>query len=193
MRRERIAFVTGSGRRGQSFLYWRNDNLLYQLPVSYWAMFGWGNSPAYPDGRANFDRPIPPRCLECHATPFQRDSGSADVHRYRRDSVILGISCETCHAAGREHVERERSLTHVVLPSAIVNPARLPRERQLDGCALCHGGAVPLTSEPFTHVPGARVESRRISRSGAGLPHRWSTSTVIRWCSWPAADAFSPV
>lgn len=160
VRSERVAFVTGSGRRGQSFLYWRGENLLYQLPVSYWAMFGWGNSPAYPDGRPNFDRPIPPRCLECHTTAFQRDSSTADVHRYRRDSLILGISCETCHASGREHVERERSIARVVRPSAIVNPARLPRARRLDECALCHGGAVPLTSEPFTHVPGTPVEKQ---------------------------------
>ena len=158
VRTERIAFVTGSGRRGQSFLYWRGENLLYQLPVSYWAMLGWGNSPAYPDGRPDFDRPIPPRCLECHTTAFERDSASGDVHRYKKDSVILGISCETCHGAGREHAERERSFTRMVLPAAIVNPARLRRERQLDGCALCHGGAVPLTTTPFTHVPGTPVE-----------------------------------
>ena len=160
VRTERIAFVTGSGRRGQSYLYWSGENLLYQLPVSYWAMFGWGNSPAYPDGRPNFDRPIPPRCLECHTTAFARDSASPDPHRYRKDGVILGISCETCHAAGREHVERERSLARLVLPSAIVNPARLPRSRQLDACALCHGGAVPLTTEPFTHVPGTTVQKQ---------------------------------
>ena len=160
VRTERIALVTGSGRRGQSFLYWRDTNLLYQLPVSYWAMFGWGNSPAYADGRPNFDRPIPPRCLECHATAFERDPGSTEIHRYRRDSVILGISCETCHAAGREHAERERSFSRLVQSPAIVNPSRLSRARQLDGCALCHGGAVPLTTEPFTHVPGAPVEKQ---------------------------------
>lgn len=160
VRTERIDFVTGSGRRGQSFLYWRDGNALYQLPVSYWELIGWGNSPAYPDGRPNFDRRIPPRCLECHTTAFQRDSSATDIHRYRKDGVILGISCETCHAAGREHVARERSLTRVVLPSAIVNPARLSRARQLDGCALCHGGAVPLATEPFTHVPGTPVEKQ---------------------------------
>ena len=156
--RERIAFVTGSGRRGQSFLFWRG-NALYQLPVSYWALFGWGNSPAYRDGRPNFDRPIPPRCLECHATYFARDSSTPELHRYR-PGEILGISCETCHASGREHVERERSIARVVLPAAIVNPRRLSRQRKLDQCALCHGGAVPLTTTPFAHVPGTAVEKQ---------------------------------
>src|SRR5260221_5125204 len=33
-RTERIDFVIGSGRRGQSYLYWRSG-LLFELPVSY--------------------------------------------------------------------------------------------------------------------------------------------------------------
>jgi hypothetical protein len=159
-RAERVAYVTGS-RKGQSYLYWRGDQL-YQLPVSYWTDLGWANSPAYPDGRANFDRQIPPRCLECHATWFEALPDSQAVNRYRATGAILGISCETCHAAGRTHARRERSLLHAVLPSAIVNPARLPRARQLDGCALCHGGTEPLRTKPFSHVPGQPVEKQFI-------------------------------
>ena len=67
---ERIAFVTGS-RKGQSYLYWGAPDQLYQLPVSYWKGVGWVNSPGYPDGTPNFGRPIPPRCLECHASWFE--------------------------------------------------------------------------------------------------------------------------
>jgi hypothetical protein len=160
VRSERIDFVTGSGRRGQSFLYWRDGNALYQLPVSYWELIGWGNSPAYADGRPNFDRPIPPRCLECHATYFEADTTTTVVNDYRKAEVMLGLSCETCHASGREHVQRERSLMRVVRSSAIVDPARLSRQRQLDQCAMCHGGAVPLTTAPFAHVPGTAVEKQ---------------------------------
>src|SRR5207245_11659759 len=57
-RSERIDFVTGS-RKGQSYLYWQAGDLLYQLPVSYWTGVGCVNSPGYPDGRPNFERPIP--------------------------------------------------------------------------------------------------------------------------------------
>ncbi len=115
-RMERIAFVTGL-RKGQSYLYWHADRL-YQLP-------------SYADGRPNFERPIPPRCLECHATAFESLPDPVLVNRYRPTGARLGISCETCHGAGREHVGRERSPLRAVLPPAIVNPARLPRERQL--------------------------------------------------------------
>ncbi len=158
VRSERVAYVTGS-RKGQSYLYWHGDRL-YQLPVSYWAALGWANSPAYPDGRANFDRQIPPRCLECHATWFEAVPDSFAANRYRAASAILGISCETCHAGGRTHAARERSPLRALLPRAIVNPARLPRDRQVDGCALCHGGTTPLRTEPFSFVPGQRLERK---------------------------------
>jgi len=67
-RTERLDLVIGSGRKGQSFLYWR-DGLLYQLPVSWLVEpAAWMNSPGYEDGKINFDRLIPPRCLECHSS-----------------------------------------------------------------------------------------------------------------------------
>lgn len=156
-RSERIAIVTGL-RKGQSYLYWTAGNALYQLPISYWVGAGWAYSPAYPDGQPHFGRAILPRCLECHASWFETVPDSILGNRYRPESMILGISCETCHGAGREHVRRERSPLHALLPRAIVNPARLPRERQLDGCALCHGGTAPLSITPFSYVPGERLE-----------------------------------
>jgi hypothetical protein len=153
-RSERIDIVTGSGRRGQSYLYWRGGDHLYQLPVSYWTMLGWANSPAYPDGRANFDRAIPPRCLECHAAGFKSVAEPNVFNHYQRTGVMLGVMCETCHGSGQEHVARERSLLRAVLAPAIINPARLPRARRLDGCALCHGGAAAPRTAAFSYVPG---------------------------------------
>src|SRR5271154_4697711 len=38
-RSERIDFVTGSGKKGQTYLTWRN-NQLFQLPISYWIDLG---------------------------------------------------------------------------------------------------------------------------------------------------------
>ncbi|HEX6627028.1 MAG TPA: hypothetical protein VF105_03640 [Gemmatimonadaceae bacterium] len=157
VRSEHVDIVTGSGRRGQSFLYWRGDRL-YQLPVSHWTILGWANSPAYPDGRANFDRPIPPRCLECHMAAAQSISepNNPAHNRYVPQGLMLGLMCETCHGSGKEHVKRERSVLHPVLGPAIINPARLSRSQRIDACALCHGGAIDLQSTPFTFVPGQK-------------------------------------
>jgi len=140
-RAEKFDVVVGSGRHGQTYLYWKGDEL-FELPVSYWTYtHEWINSPGYADGEVNFDRLVEPRCIECHMTRF--DSNSPPRNRYRRDSLVLGIGCERCHGPGREHVERERGATPPAAGSpeiAIVNPTRLVRDRQLDLCALCHAG-----------------------------------------------------
>ena len=49
-RTEPMDIVIGSGRRGQTFLYW-DANRLFELPISYWtAGHEWINSPGYGDG-----------------------------------------------------------------------------------------------------------------------------------------------
>lgn len=156
---ERFDLVIGSGRRGQSYLYWRGDRL-YQLPVSYWTeLDAWVNSPGYRDGVASFERGIPPRCLECHATYFESVSDgqtgrTVPSNRYDRDKYILGVSCERCHGPGREHAERRRAGSSEWLGSAIINPANLSRARQLELCALCHGGIGEQKGPAFTYVAG---------------------------------------
>jgi hypothetical protein len=42
--------------------------------------------------------------------------------------------------------------------SAIVNPARLTRDRQLEVCALCHSGDGQQKAPAFSHVPGEPLE-----------------------------------
>jgi Cytochrome c554 and c-prime len=104
-RAQRIDVVIGSGRVGQTYLYWKNDHL-FQLPVSYWVDLGtWVNSPGYRDGVANFDRPVVPRCLECHITYAAGVGPPASSNQYKRDSLGLGISCERCHGPTREHID----------------------------------------------------------------------------------------
>jgi hypothetical protein len=156
-RTERVAYVSGI-RKGQSYLYWAG-NRLYQLPVSYWASLGkWINSPGYIDGSMNFDRGISPRCFECHSTWIQQVMDPGASNRYDTTGAILGITCERCHAAGQEHVARERSVLHAMKGPAIVNPARLSRQRQMDACAQCHGGLGQPIAPVFSYVAGKPLE-----------------------------------
>jgi hypothetical protein len=156
-RTERIAIVAGSGRKGQSFLYWRAHDQLFQLPVSWWTSLSrwiYSPGPAYPDGSLNFDRTISPRCLECHATWIESVADPKMENRYKPESAILGITCERCHASGQEHVEHERSVLHVVRAPAIVNPSRLSRARKIEMCAQCHAGLGEPKAPAFTYVGG---------------------------------------
>ena len=153
-RTEKIADVAGSGRKGQSYLYWANGRL-YQLPISYWRNVGWINSPgnAYVDGRVNFDRQIAPRCMDCHSTWIDWVPDPGTANRYRPEGAILGITCERCHGSGAAHVASERSVLRAVRTAPMVNPAKLTRERQIETCAQCHGGlGSPIAT--FSYVPG---------------------------------------
>lgn len=150
-RSERIAVVVGSGEKGQTYLYW-NEDQLFQLPVSYWTRLGWVNSPGYRDGFANFDRPIIPRCVECHATYFE--ALPPPMNKYNTTGVTLGISCEKCHGPGREHIERERSKSPPPAATAVLNPTHFSRDRQMDLCAWCHAGHGRPLRPSFSYLPG---------------------------------------
>jgi hypothetical protein len=155
-RTERFGLVVGSGGKGQTFLFWKAD-LLFQLPVSYWKEVGWVNSPGYRDGVAYFDRPVIPRCLECHGTYFE--SLAPPQNHYSQDGFVVGIRCEKCHGPGRAHVERFSSKSaQISSDPAILNPARFSRDRQMDLCAWCHAGhGVPLLAT-FSYIPGEPLE-----------------------------------
>ena len=149
---ERFGVVVGSGRKGQTYLYWHHDQLydrdeLFELPVSYWVERGiWMNSPGlveFPDGTANFTRPATQRCLECHTTAFKwLEPAGSRFNQFNKTDLVLGITCEKCHGPGGEHIARYRSTTPPTSSAmaAIINPARLSRDRQMDVCALCHAG-----------------------------------------------------
>jgi hypothetical protein len=154
-RSERIDLVIGSGRVGQTYLYWRKDQL-FQLPVSYWVgLNSWVNSPGYRDGTANFERPVVPRCLECHLTYAEATELSVATNRYKPTTLVLGISCERCHGPGREHIEQARK---EATGGGIINPVKLKRDRQIELCAQCHGGRRIPQMQPFSYVPGEPLD-----------------------------------
>jgi hypothetical protein len=160
-RTERIDIVTGSGDKGQTYLYWKGSQL-FQLPVSYWTdLKRWITSPGYSEGVANFDRPILPRCLDCHATYFESIPSEKAENYYKKTGFVLGISCERCHGPGRAHAEYERSKSAAVSSAthSIVNPAALPRERHIEVCAQCHGGIGQAIAPAFSYIPGQHLEN----------------------------------
>jgi hypothetical protein len=155
VRTERMDVVIGSGRKGQTYLHWK-DGRLFELPVSYWVdLDSWVNSPGYRDGVADFDRPVIPRCLECHATYAGNIAGSPPPNQYKPASLVEGISCERCHGPGREHAEAMKTNKTA---GEIVNPAKLTRERQTEVCAQCHAGHGKSLAAAFSYVPGEPLD-----------------------------------
>lgn len=156
-RAERIDFVIGSAKLGQSYLYWK-ENLLFQLPISYLTSTDeWVNSPGYPDGVADFNRPILPRCLECHSTYFEARSHQSNI--YSKSKFILGVTCERCHGPGSMHAEFHRANPDMKEAFYIQYPGDFARERLIDLCSQCHSGqGLVFLKPPFSFRPGEDLQ-----------------------------------
>jgi Flp pilus assembly protein TadD len=135
-----IDYVIGSGNHARTFLHRNPDNSLTELPVSWYSEKGGvlAMSPGYdrPD-QEDFRRLVPDDCLFCH-------------NAYPRASNPLpeGIDCQRCHGPASDH-------------KALINPAQLSRERQIDVCGQCH--LEPTSSPPpsIFRQPGRALYSYR--------------------------------
>ena len=156
--RKPMDLVVGSGRKGQSYLYWE-DHALFQLPVSYYTADDiWTNSPGYSTDQLVFNRSIPARCLECHSTYFKTEKFLAGRETFDPDQVMLGVDCERCHGPAGDHVRFHTQHPEDREAKNIINPARLTRERRLDNCALCHSGLRDNLMPSFSYIVGKNLE-----------------------------------
>lgn len=146
-------FVIGSGNHARTYLHRAADGMLVELPVSWYAEDGghWAMSPGYDrSDQKDFRRLVPEDCLFCHSA---------------KASEPAAIDCQRCHGPGGAHVMAAGSghATAQTIRNAIVNPARLNRDRQLETCMQCHlettSRYVPnairrYDRAPFSYRPG---------------------------------------
>lgn len=147
-------FVVGSGKRGQTFMYW-NKNNLFQLPITYFTSAGqWSNSPGY-SNKVIFRRPITSRCLECHSTYFNKISDAEKYpEEFSKTDIVLGVSCERCHGPGAKHVEFHTKNPDQKIGQYILNPKTFTRQQSLDMCRVCHGGKLSKSKPSFEFKAG---------------------------------------
>lgn len=164
IRSQRFDVVIGSGKRGQTYLYWRGGQL-FQLPVSYLKIaHNWMNSPGFSMNTIYFDREIGGRCMECHTTYAKErlDFG------YVRKDIIYGIDCERCHGPAGDHVDFHTNNPDEKLGKFIVNTALLGRQQQLDACAICHSGVMKSMTNAFSFQTGDTL-SKYFIRNYSGI------------------------
>jgi tetratricopeptide (TPR) repeat protein len=154
----RVDYVIGSGNHARSYLHRAAGGHLIEMPVSWYSENGgyWAMSPGYdrPD-QQDFRRAIAFSCLFCHnAYP---DSPPVEEGVFPA-SLPEGIDCQRCHGPGSAHVEAAgRNAPAEAIRRAIINPAHLSRERQLDVCMQCHlettSRRLPSVVARFEHGP----------------------------------------
>src|SRR6476620_3179087 len=155
---EPFDIVIGSGRKGQTYLYW-DDNKLFQLPVSYYTpLNSWCNSPGYSTNFIKFDRMIPAECLECHGTYAKVEEDSNNASIYDKTQIMYGIDCERCHGPAADHVAFHKEHPEEKTAKNIIIIKQLTRQQRLDGCALCHSGFRTAIQPRFSFQVGDRLD-----------------------------------
>src|SRR5205085_6099990 len=132
--------VIGSGRKGQTYLYW-TDSMLFQLPVSYYTPLNtWCISPGFPSNYIRYNRIVPAQCIECHGTYIKVLEDKDNISTYDKSQVIYGIDCERCHGSAADHVAFHKENPEEKIGKYLINIKQLSRQQKLDACALCHSG-----------------------------------------------------
>ena len=164
-----IDFVLGSGNHARTYLHRTANNTLVQLPLGWYAEKGayWAMNPGY--DRADHQgalRAVTYDCMFCHnAYPGIPAENAAPRSAPVFSSVPEGIDCQRCHGDGEKHVALagKRGSTSNEIRRAIVNPARLTAERQMEVCMQCHlettssplpASIVRYERHPFSYRPG---------------------------------------
>jgi tetratricopeptide (TPR) repeat protein len=167
---KKIDYVVGSGSHSRSYLNRTPQGTLVELPVSWYAEAGgyWAMSPGYDRAdQDDFRRTITARCLSCHTAspPPGQGSNLTTSEPLFGDRIPEGVDCQRCHGPGRAHIEAAGSgrATPESIRAAIVNPARLNRDRQLEVCMQCHLETTQFAlpheilrhpQQPFSYRPG---------------------------------------
>ena len=154
MQSEPIDLVIGSGKNGQTFLYWKN-NLIYQLPVSFHVPTkSWCNSPGYPTAVPIYDRLIPARCLECHGSYAEFTDMGNNINYFNKQSIVYGIDCERCHGPLANHVNYHTANPREKTARYVLKKEMFTRQQNLDVCALCHSGIRIPVQQAFSFKAG---------------------------------------
>ncbi|MBK8027093.1 MAG: hypothetical protein IPK19_38330 [Chloroflexi bacterium] len=164
-----VAFVVGTGRHVQYYLYEVDRNEFRVLPAGWDAVAGewhaldlgeaW-DSPGYDWEQS---------CAYCHVTGY-----NPERERWQDD----GVTCEACHGPGEEHVEiagdagRRPDEEELVEIRSAINPGIDPQI-----CGQCHGRGVSTSGEfpyPIGYLPGDTLSDYWTLTSVEDGAHWWT-------------------
>jgi tetratricopeptide (TPR) repeat protein len=164
-----VDFVMGSGNHARTYLHRTARGTLLELPLGWYSEKGGfvAMNPGYDTPHPPSHRPVAYECMFCHNSYPQIPTGhgSYGSEPVFTGSLPQGIDCQRCHGAGAKHVQTARATgaSLQAIRAAIVNPARLSKDRQMEVCLQCH---LETTSTrlpslirrfyraPFSYVPG---------------------------------------
>ena len=139
-----VTLAIGSGNHAITYVHRTPGGRLLELPISWYAnLNGYGMSPGYDiSDHPDFRREISDSCLFCHSAGKQP----------------APIDCQRCHGQAQIHLANPKK-------GNILNPAKLPAQRQLEICLQCH-----LETESQGMVDSLRKPQRDVFSFKPGEP-----------------------
>jgi tetratricopeptide (TPR) repeat protein len=138
-----IDYVMGSGNHVRTYLHRTARGTLIELPLAWYSEKGgsWAMNPGYDTAAPDMRRKIGYDCMFCHNGYPEIPAGHEVVGSEPVFSRLPeGIDCQRCHGPGGEHVRAAQTAgtSKDAVRDAILNPARLNGERQMEVCMQCH-------------------------------------------------------
>jgi tetratricopeptide (TPR) repeat protein len=183
----RIDYVMGSGNHVRTFLHRTDRGALIELPLAWYSENGgqWAMNPGHDRDYALPPRAVAYECMFCHNSYPKIPSGHDEPGTEPLYEGVLpeGIGCERCHGDGASHMRVAQSGAKLDdVRKAIVNPARLPKDKQMEVCMQCHlettslqlpHSIVKYGRSPFSYQPGEPLGNFMIFFDhAAGSPYR---------------------
>jgi predicted CXXCH cytochrome family protein len=182
-------YVIGSGNHARTYLHRTTRNTLVELPLAWYAEQGgyWAMNPGYdrPD-HPGFRRGVTYACMFCHNAIPENPPGAAQPapEAVFGERIPEGIDCQRCHGPGGKHVLAAQNprLSVKDVRNAIVNPARLGGEREMEVCMQCHlettsfrlpNAIVRYERGPFSYIPGEPLQDFMLHFDRAGGSDRF--------------------
>ncbi|MEO5922278.1 MAG: tetratricopeptide repeat protein [Bryobacteraceae bacterium] len=174
----KIDYVMGSGNHVRTYLHRTARGTVTMLPLAWYAEKGgtWALNPGFDNNDPQVGRKVGYDCMFCHNSYPSIPSG----HDYIRSEPVYtgqlpqGIDCQRCHGPGGNHLRAvaQRDAKIADIRNAIVNPARLGKDRGMEVCMQCHLETTswPLPSvlrrferSPFSYRPGEAISSFQLT------------------------------
>jgi Flp pilus assembly protein TadD len=184
----RIDYVMGSGNHVRTYLHRTDRGALIELPLAWYSENGgqWAMNPGHDRDYALPPRTVAYECMFCHNAYPKIPAGHDQPGSEPLFEGLLpeGIGCERCHGDGANHMRIAQTAGAKAddIRKAIVNPAKLAKDRQMEVCMQCHlettslelpHSIVKYGRAPFSYQPGEPLGNFMIFFDhAAGSPYR---------------------
>lgn len=186
-----LDWAFGSGHFGQTYVYQQNG-IFYESNLSYYPAIqtldfttGHSRSAAPSLAKALGDPQTPDTirlCFGCHTT------ASSTSNRFEPSQATPGVTCESCHGPGAQHVAAMSLANGNQTSSFTLNPATLNASDSVDFCGACHRTTLDVIQADMHGILTLRFAPYRLQAS-----HCWGSDGDSRIVCIACHDPHRPL